>query len=138
MALDQQAQFLMAVGKLKEAETAWREAVLVATKLHGEEGEQVLVVTNSLATVLSMQGQDASAAQLLMGVVASAKRIDTPHLTSFLVNLGLVRLKQGMVDMARDNCKEAEGIAEDVGDKEVIMEAEQCLKEVKSAMEGKQ
>ena len=138
MALDQQAQFLMAVGKLKEAETAWREAVLVATKLHGEEGEQVLVVTNYLATVLSMQGQDASAAQLLMGVVASAKRIDTPHLTSFLVNLGLVRLKQGMVDMARDNCKEAEGIAEDVGDKEVIMEAEQCLKEVKSAMEGKQ
>ena len=138
MALDQQAQFLMAVGKLKEAETAWREAVLVATKLHGEEREQVLVVTNYLATVLSMQGQDASAAQLLMGVVASAKRIDTPHLTSFLVNLGLVRLKQGMVDMARDNCKEAEGIAEDVGDKEVIMEAEQCLKEVKSAMEGKQ
>ena len=52
MALDQQAQVLMAGDKLKEAEKLFREAVMVATKLHGEKGEQVLVVTNSLATVL--------------------------------------------------------------------------------------
>ena len=52
MALDQQAQVLMAGDKLKEAEKLFREAVMVATKLHGENGEQVLVVTNSLATVL--------------------------------------------------------------------------------------
>ena len=43
MALDLQAQFFVAAGRLKEAENAWREAVVVATKLHGEEGEQVLV-----------------------------------------------------------------------------------------------
>ena len=52
MALDQQAQLFMASNRLREAEKSFREAVLVATKLHGEKGEQVLVVTNSLATVL--------------------------------------------------------------------------------------
>jgi len=137
MALDQQAQFHVGVGKLKEAETAWREAVEVATRLHGEEGEQVLVVTNSLATVLSMQGQDATAAQLLTGVVVAAKRIETHHLSSFLVNLGVIRLKQGMLDMARDSCNEARGIAGDIGDKEVTTEADQCLKEVELVMKRK-
>jgi len=136
MALDQQAQVLMAGDKLKEAEKLFREAVMVATKLHGEKGEQVLVVTNSLATVLSMQGQDASAAQLLEGVVEAAGQLDTPHLTAFLVNLGLVRLKQGMVDMARLNCEEARKKAKEVEDKEVIGEADECLKEVKLALSG--
>eukprot|EP00092_Neocalanus_flemingeri_P006783 GFUD01007326.1.p1 GENE.GFUD01007326.1~~GFUD01007326.1.p1 ORF type:complete len:361 (+),score=138.79 GFUD01007326.1:47-1129(+) len=138
MALDLQAQFFMAGGRLKEAETAWREAVLVATKLHGVEGEQVLVVTNSLATVLSLQGQDISAAQLLVGVVEAAQRLDTPHLTSYLVNLGLVRMKQGMLEVARDSCGEARKKAVEVADKEVIAEADQCLEEVKLLLQEKQ
>lgn len=136
MALDQQAQLFMAGNRLREAEKSFREAVLVATKLHGEKGEQVLVVTNSLATVLSMQGQDAAAAQLLEGVVAAAQQLDTPHLTAYMVNLGLVRLKQGMVDMARSSCQDARKKAEEVGDKEVIAEADQCLKEVQLALSG--
>ena len=52
MALDQQAQLLMAGDKLKEAEKLFREAVTVAIKVYGERQEQVLVVTNSLASVL--------------------------------------------------------------------------------------
>jgi len=52
MALDQQAQVLMAGDKLKEAERLFREAVTVAIKVYGEKQEQVLVVTNSLASVL--------------------------------------------------------------------------------------
>ena len=85
-----------------------------------------------------MQGQDATAAQLLEGVVAAAKLLDTPHMTAYLVNLGLVRLKQGMLDMARVNCGEARKMAGEVGDKEVIDEADQCLKEVELVMLGKQ
>ena len=52
MALDQQAQVLMAGDKLKLAESLFREAVTVAIKVYGEKQEQVLVVTNSLASVL--------------------------------------------------------------------------------------
>ena len=54
MVLDQRAQFLLQQDRLSEAEMAWREAVKVAEQLHGEEGEQTLVVKNSLATLLSM------------------------------------------------------------------------------------
>ena len=52
MALDQQAQVLMAGDNLKEPEKLFREAVTVAIKVYGEREEQVLVVTNSLASVL--------------------------------------------------------------------------------------
>merc|ERR1719320_2025556 len=123
MALDQQAQVLMAGDKLKEA-------VTVANRVYGEKQEQVLVVTNSLASVLSMQGEDEAAAQLLEGVVKAAGELDTPHLTSFMVNLGLIRLKQGMLEMARVNCEGARKKAEEIGDKEVLTEANQCIQSV--------
>jgi len=136
MALDQQAQLLMAGDKLKEAEKLFREAVTVAIKVYGERQEQVLVVTNSLASVLSMQGEDEAAAQLLEDVVKTAGELDTPHLTSFMVNLGLIRLKQGMLDMARVNCEGARKKAEDIGDKEVVAEADQCLRQLQSVVSG--
>ena len=52
MSLDHYAQFCMSRNSLKEAERLFEEAVVVAKKLHGMTGEQTLVVTNSLATVL--------------------------------------------------------------------------------------
>ena len=55
MALDVLAQFYLGAGRLREAEHLWAEAVKVGRAVHGEAGDQVLVVTNSLATVISMQ-----------------------------------------------------------------------------------
>ena len=94
LVLDQRAQFLLQQDRLEEAEAAWREAVRVAVQLHGEEGEQTLVVTNSLATLLSMRGQHKAAAESLRRVVAAAREQESEHLPAFLVNLGLVLLKQ--------------------------------------------
>ena len=77
-----------------------------------------------------MQGEDEAAALLLEGVVKAAGELDTPHLTSFMVNLGLIRLKQGMLEMARVNCEGARKKAEEIGDKEVVTEANQCIQSV--------
>ena len=52
MCLDLKAQFLMDKKNFVEAENLFREAIKVATLIHGSKGEQVLVVSNSLATVL--------------------------------------------------------------------------------------
>ena len=98
MALDLQAQFYLSINRLTEAETLWREAVSVGRQLHGDTGDQVLVVTNSLATVISMQeGRESEAADILENVVETASNLNSPHVTSFLVNLGLVRMKQGLL-----------------------------------------
>ena len=130
MVLDQRAQFLLQQDRLSEAEMAWREAVKVAEQLHGEEGEQTLVVKNSLATLLSMRGQHKAALDMLERVVAAGKRQQTAHLSAFLVNLGLVQLKQGLAAEGRKNCREASRLASEVGDVETGEEADVCLTQV--------
>jgi len=134
MVLDQRAQFLLQQDRLAEAELAWREAVKVAEQLHGEEGEQVLVVKNSLAALLSMRGQHKAALDMLEKVVAAGKRQQTAHLSAFLVNLGLVQLKQGLAAEGRKNCREASRLASEVGDVETGEEADVCLTQVEEVL----
>ena len=131
------AQFLLARNRMEEAELAWREAVSVAVLLHGAEGEQSLVVRNSLATVMSMRGKHKEAANMLEEVVRAAKVSNTPHLSSYLVNLGLVRLKLGLVEAAKRDCKEAAGLAADLMDPEVISESSRCLEAVMEQLENR-
>ena len=131
MALDLQAQFYLSINRLTEAETLWREAVSVGRQLHGDTGDQVLVVTNSLATVISMQeGRESEAADILENVVETASKLNSTHVTSFLVNLGLVRMKQGLLDAAKSRCEGARRLASSSGDQEVQQEADNCLQQV--------
>ena len=133
MALDLLAQFYLASNRLKEAESLWVEAVKCGRLVYGEEGDQVLVVTNSLATVVSMQqGREAEAATMMEDLVKTASRINSPHLTAFLINLGLVRMKQGLVEQAREKCDGARKMAASVGDNETEQEADNCLQEIET------
>ena len=132
IALDMQGQFLLSMERLGEAEQCWREAVEVAREVLGEEEEQVLVVTNSLATVLSMTGREEEAGKILEAVTKPAEKIDSVHLSSFLVNLGLVRLKQGLLKEARRHCEKARFSAGSLRDEGTVREAEDCLQQLNS------
>ena len=135
MSLDWQAQFYLSLNNLTKAEAVWREALEVGKMLHGEDDEQILVVTNSLATVISMQeGRETEAAIILEDLVTRAGKINSSLMTTFLVNLGLVRMKQGLFDIARSKCEGARRMAETAGDQEVSQEAENCLDQVKAVM----
>ena len=127
ISLDMMGQFCLAQANYAEAEKCWREAGQVARRVLGEEEDQVLVVTNSLATLLSMTGREAEAANILESVVATAERTNSPHLSAFLVNLGLVRLKQGLSQEARRQCERARTRARQGGDSDTVREAQQCL-----------
>jgi len=130
MSLDMLAQFYLSINKLSEAENLWREAVKIGTAVHGENGEQVLVVTNSLATVISMQaGREAEASALMETIIETAQRINSPHTSSFLVNLGLVKMKQGFLEVAKRKCADAKRKALLLGDDEVVQEADNCLQQ---------
>ena len=131
MSLDLLAQFYLASNRLKEAESLWVEAVKCGRLVHGEEGDQVLVVSNSLATVISMQvGREAEAAVMMEDLVLTAQRLGSPHLTSFLINLGLVRMKQGLLEQARERCEGARKLAMSGGDQEVVEEANNCIQQL--------
>ena len=133
MALDWQAQFYLSRHNLLRAESIWREAVEIGRKIHGDDDEQVLVVRNSLATVISMQeGREPEAANILEELIKKATEINSSMITTFLVNLGLVKIKQGMFVEAKIDCDRAKKLADAGGDQEVVTEAEQCLHQVKT------
>ena len=52
LCLDKSAQFYLGQGRLEQAESGFRSAVLLSSRIHGEEHEQTLVINNSLASVL--------------------------------------------------------------------------------------
>jgi hypothetical protein len=52
MALDRLGQFCLSQSRLTEAEVAFRQAAAISRQIHGDTGEQTLVILNSLASVL--------------------------------------------------------------------------------------
>ena len=137
ISLDLLGQFCLAQANYGEAEKCWREAGEVARQVLGEEEDQVLVVTNSLATVLSMTGREVEAGKMLEAVVATAERTNSPNLPAFLVNLGLVRMKQGLGQEARLQCERARSRARQGGDSETVREAQQCLDQLEEVLSQK-
>ena len=134
IALDMMGQFFLSQSNYAQAEKCWREAGEVARQVLGEEEDQVLVVTNSLATVLSMTGREEEAGKILEDVVVTAERINSPNLSAFLVNLGLVRLKQGLRQEARLHCEKARTRAKAGADTDTVREAQQCLDQLESVV----
>ena len=134
ISLDMMGQFFLSQANYGQAEKCWREAVEVAKQVLGEEDDQVLVVTNSLATVLSMTGKEEEAGKILEDVVITAERINSPNLSAFLVNLGLVRLKQGLLKEARLKCEKARSRAQAGADTDTVREAQQCLDQLESVV----
>merc|ERR1719186_881925 len=109
MVLDQRGQFCMSQGKLSEAKDMFTKAVGVSLRLHGPDHEQTLVITK---------------------VLEKARKIDSENLATFLVNLGMTKLRQGLALEARKWCGEGLELGRKNQDEEVIEQAQKCLIEV--------
>merc|ERR1719334_737173 len=92
MSLDAQGRYLMDQGRVKAAKDRFEAALEVSTGLYGDESEQALAMSNSLATCYSMLGMTEKADELFDKVVDMAKKLSSEHLASYLVNSGLHQL----------------------------------------------
>jgi len=130
LVLDRKGQFLLARGRLEEAKLSFLAAVQVSGQVHGERHDQTLVIKNSLATVLSLNGEVKKAIDLLSEIILVSKETSCPHLPTFLINRGIVQLRAGMRKAAEEDCREAATQAEDRSDREAVKEAKDCLDDV--------
>lgn len=64
-------------------------------------------------------------------VVNTARSTKDEHLASFLINLGLMKLRQGMAIEAERSCREGLGAAKD---EDVVREGKSCLELVEEAV----
>jgi len=130
LVLDRRGQFLLAHGRLEEAKLSFAAAVQVSDQVHGEKHDQTLVIKNSLSTVLSLNGEVKKAIDLLSEIIMVSKETSCPHLSTFLINRGIVQLRAGMREAAEEDCREAAAQAEDRRDREAVKEAKDCLDDV--------
>jgi len=128
MSRDWYAQYLLDNGRHQEAFSQFQEAFLTSCELFGDTHPQTLVVLNSLGTVCSMMGDDLKAVSYFNKAIALGKSSSSENLSTFLVNLGMAKIKLGLKADANAACQEALLIGRRNNLSDVCAEAEECIK----------
>lgn len=128
MSCDWYAQYLLNNGRYRAALEQFEKAFSISTKLFGDTHPQTLVILNSLGTVCSRMGDDIKAVDYLNKAVALGKDTASENLSTFLVNLGMAKIKLGLKADANSACQEALLIGKRNNLSEVCAEAEECIK----------
>lgn len=127
MSRDWFAQYLMENGKFKEAFNQFQEAFLTSCELFGDTHSQSLILLNSLGTVCSLMGNDNKAVDYFSKAVALGRATGSENLPTFMVNLGMAKLKLGLKSDANAICHDAYLIAKKDDLSDVCQEAQECL-----------
>lgn len=132
MTFDWYAQMLLSQSRYTEAFNYFLEAYDICKKINGEEHEQTIVLLNDLGTVSYMRGEYDEAVKYLSTATNIGKNLpDMVDLGSIYVNLGNVFLKKGLYDEAKKSCQQGRMIAKNRDDNDSLLEADECLKEIK-------
>jgi len=125
---DSYAQYLLNNGRYKEAFLQFQDAFLSCCEMFGNTHSQSLVLLNSLGTVCSLMGDDEKAVNYFDKAVRLGKKTNSENLTTFMVNLGMSKIKLGLKNDANAICHDALMMAKLNNLSEVCQEALECLK----------
>ncbi|XP_011692252.1 PREDICTED: tetratricopeptide repeat protein 19 homolog, mitochondrial [Wasmannia auropunctata] len=135
MTFDWYAQMLLSQSRHTEALNYFLQAYNICKKINGEEHEQTVILLNDLGTIYCMQGEYDEAIKYLSAAARIGENLpDMVDLGSIHVNLGNVYLKKGLYDEAKKSCQQGRKIAKSRDDSDSLLEAVECLKEVKRLM----
>ena len=73
-------------------------------------------------------GEDAKAVDYFKKAVALGRKTDSEDLATFMVNLGMAKIKLGLKSEANRICNEAKRLAKSSKMEDVVLEADECLK----------
>lgn len=130
---DWYAQFLSEKGDYKESLKYLEEAYKINTELNGENSEKSILLLNDMGTVNTQLGNYNDANEYLTKALVSGKKIDDfPHLATIYVNLGLVKIRKGLLAEAEKHCRDGWRIARKENDSEVLGQANYCFQKLRS------
>ncbi|XP_071577542.1 tetratricopeptide repeat protein 19 homolog, mitochondrial [Temnothorax nylanderi] len=132
MAFDWYGRFLLSQSRHTEAFDCFLQAYNICKKVNSEEHEQTVVLLNDLGTISCIRGEYDEAIKYLSAAAKIGENLpDMVDLGSIHVNLGNVLLKKGLYDEAKKSCQRGRKIAKSRDDNNSLLEADECLKEVK-------
>ena len=127
---DSYSRFLLVQKRYDEAETKLKQALDIATQIHGQYHVQVAVLLNDLATLQSLQKHYTEAKRNVINAVQVARKVESPDLPIFVCNLGLVNLHLLLLDEANKQCNHALQLARKTKQEFTEREATKCLKSI--------
>ena len=131
MSVDWYARFLRSQHQYARARELTAQALAACVRVAGDRAEQSVVLLSDLGTLDLLCGDVETAAERLERAARLAEELALDELATIQVNLGMVRLQQGMAREARRSCAAAHRLAGRNRDTEAQQMADECLKKVK-------
>ncbi|XP_068140837.1 LOW QUALITY PROTEIN: tetratricopeptide repeat protein 19 homolog, mitochondrial [Drosophila tropicalis] len=130
-------QLLMKQGKYKEAKNLFKEAYDILIEVYGSVNEASLTILNNISVAYVNLENYAEAKETLLQAMSLAKELkDVTQEGILQANLGLVYLREGLLKQAEAACKLAWKMGKKHQNSDAIEQAEYCLNEIKSFMNG--
>lgn len=137
MSLNSYARYMMVQKRYDKALEKLEECLDIAKQVLGPSHHQVAVLYSDAATVLTQKGDYKAAKTYIEKALEISKESDSPDYGIYLCNYGVVQLQLGDITQARQHCSDALAMAKLFNDKELLKEAQTCLKQVKKTEDEK-
>ena len=131
LAMDCYSRFLLSREHYTEAEEFLTNALVVAQSVFDENDTQMAALYSDLANVKSLLGKNDAALSNIKTALDIAKKSDSSIEAVLHCNLGNICLSRGEAKQAQTHCAKALKLAKKLKYKEVILQANECLKEAK-------
>lgn len=132
LSMDCYSRFLVVRERYAEAEKFLMDALDIARSVFDENDTQMAALYSDLANVKSLLGKNEAAMSNIKTALDIAKKSDSPMQAMFQCNLGNICLNRGEAKDAEKHCTVALRLARKLKDKEVVRQANECLKGAKA------
>lgn len=125
-------QLLMDKALFLEAKKLFAEAYEIYVEIHGEKTEEGIMMLNNLSVACTELKDLVSAIEYLKRAIQLTHEL--PQMTEvgiFHANLGLLYLKQGLVNEATEACKFGRRIGLKLRNNDAVTQADYCIEQLK-------
>ncbi|SPP86213.1 tetratricopeptide repeat protein 19 homolog, mitochondrial isoform X1 [Drosophila guanche] len=130
-------QLLMKQGKYTEAKNLFKEAFDTLCEVYGAVNDASVTILNNISVAYVNLENYAEAKATLQQAMALAKELnDVSQEGVLMANLGLVYLREGLMEQAEKSCKLAWKMGQQHKNPDAIEQAEYCLNEIKATING--
>lgn len=118
----------------EKARLALLDAMKIFQKFKEEKSEDGMILLNNLSVCHAELKEFAKAEKYLLQAIEIAKQLKLGDISPYQVNLGMLYIKQKLIEKAQVSCRSAWQVARKYDNPEALLGAEKCLDQVKNVL----
>lgn len=118
----------------EKAKQALLDAQKIFIKFKEEASEDGMILLNNLSVCHAELKEYKAAEMYLKKAIEIGKELKLPDISAYQVNLGMLYIKQKLIEQAQVACRGAWQLAKKCENEEAVKGAEYCLDQVKKAL----